>query len=288
MLLRINLFINIYLDGNPAAVVLLKSDIEDSFKQKIASEIKLSETAFVLCKNVNDFVSENEFYIRWFTPSNEVPLCGHATLASAAVLFYRKKNKNKLSFETMGGDELHVELENDGYISMNFPHNPTDNLDKSLVDPAIEIAKAILPDLNKVLEFKFSPGTKKLLLRLDETKITSDDILRIEPNCEEMLKVKSNDCIRGVIVTHKDLIKERYDFVSRYFSPWNGIPEDPVNGSGHTALAPYWSDILAKKTLFAGVLSKRTGQLRLNYNEAKGRVSISGKACVVIEGLINT
>ncbi|QQP39884.1 Uncharacterized protein FKW44_013738, partial [Caligus rogercresseyi] len=184
---------------------------------------------------------------------------------------------------TINGDILVVQRDENGFLAMDFPHNPTQALEGSLVNPAIDIAKALLPDLNKVLEFKISPGTKKLLIRLDEDKISTEDIHEIRPNFEAMLSIDSQNQIRGVILTHRAL-EGSYDFVSRYFSPWNGIPEDPVNGSGHTALTPYWAAVLGKTTLFAGVLSKRRGELALKYDESKGRVTLSGRAVIVIKG----
>uniref|UniRef100_A0A3Q3E572 Phenazine biosynthesis like protein domain containing n=1 Tax=Labrus bergylta TaxID=56723 RepID=A0A3Q3E572_9LABR len=198
----VDAFTNLPFKGNPAAVCPLLHELSDDLYQKIATEMNLAETAFITKINPSDnFTTGSRFRLRWFTPTNEVNLCGHATLASAAVLFQSKKNENSvLVFETRSGD-LAVTQQGERYI-MDFPLNP----------PAQEVhyvsvyslccsGKSPNPDVY------LCSNTKKLMVRLADS---CDSLL--------YLSIGSPDCQPG------------YDFYSRYFSPWNGIPEDPVTG----------------------------------------------------------
>ncbi|KAG9344351.1 hypothetical protein JZ751_011020, partial [Albula glossodonta] len=202
----------------------------------------------------------SRFGLRWFTPTNEVPLCGHATLASAAVLFYQKKNQNSvLVFETLSG-ELCVRLCEDSII-MDFPlHKPVpqvlDTFDKGLPGCLCVLSEvsdlspqATVGDLS-VQDVHYCSVTKKLLIRLsdscDRSLLTS-----LQPDSLNLLHSDSSGRVKGVIVTAKGAptVQPGYDFFSRYFAPWNGIPEDPVTGSAHTVLAGYWSEKLDKKRM---------------------------------------
>jgi PhzF family phenazine biosynthesis protein len=241
--------------GNPAAVCPLENWLDDGLLQSIAAENNLSETAF--------FVKDKDYYsIRWFTPEAEVDLCGHATLASSYVYFnFINKNASRVVFQSKSG-ELIVEKEKD-LLSLNFPSQKP--LPVSVPQSNIINAFPIKP--NEVLM-----GIKNFLV------FESEEIIRdIKPNYALLKDIEGD----GVIITAKG---DKVDFVSRYFSPGDGIDEDPVTGSAHTHLIPYWSEKLGKKKLTALQVSKRGGEL---FCEDLGeRVKISGRAVLYSVGKI--
>ncbi len=241
-------------EGNPAAVCPLENWLDDQILQSIAAENNLSETAF--------FVKENDyFHLRWFTPKTEVDLCGHATLASAFILFnILNFPYEEINFQTKSG--LLKVYKKDELIILNFPSynledaQSTKNLINAIGKEPIEIFK----------------GSDYFLVYENE-----DDIISINPNFSELKKINSH----GVIVTAKG---NECDFVSRYFAPSVGIDEDPVTGSIHTVLIPYWSKRLNKNEMIANQLSKRKGKL---YCKNLGnRVEIGGKAVLYLKGEI--
>jgi PhzF family phenazine biosynthesis protein len=242
--------------GNPAAVCPLNGEwLSNSVMQNIAKENNLSETAFYISQN-------NQYHIRWFTPKVEVDLCGHATLATAHVLFNHEKFKGKIiNFKSRSGS-LFVRQEED-YIVMNFP---TDTIHKT------NLSDAVLKwfDLRPIEAWQ---GLSDFMLVFED----EDQIKNIKYNIEELRKVKT----RGIIITAKG---KKVDFVSRFFAPYAGIDEDPVTGSAHTTLTPYWSAELKKNELTALQLSERTGFLKCKYlNE---RTEVSGKARTYLKGEI--
>ncbi|XP_028651796.1 phenazine biosynthesis-like domain-containing protein 1 [Erpetoichthys calabaricus] len=268
--------------GNPAAVCLLESELQDDIYQKIASEMNLSETAFISkCQPQDDFSSGSHFGLRWFTPTNEVALCGHATLASAAVLFFKKKNSNSLlTFETMSG-ELTARLEGD-HIILNFPsylptaQNPRDI--KQFLETAIG-------DLD-AQEVCYSCETKKLLVRLSD-QYDRATLESLSPDPLSLMKSENTGKVKGLIITLKGNPSHPggHDFYSRYFAPWNGISEDPVTGSAHAVLGSYWSEQLRKKQMLAFQCSKRGGELQLTMRD-NGRIDIGGHAVIVQSGTL--
>ncbi len=241
--------------GNPAAVVLLESWLPDSVMQKIAIENNLSETAF--------FISEGDgFHIRWFTPASEVNLCGHATLATAHVLFNHLNFKGgEIVFQSRSGI-LKVKKQ-DGLIVLDFPTSP---LTEIRFPGNIEKACGKLP-------VKCIQGREDLMLVFE----SENDIKNLIPDLEFM---KTLDA-RGVIATAKS---EEFDFVSRFFAPLEGINEDPVTGSAHTVLIPYWKEILGKTEMTAKQISARGGILHCKF--AGDRVEIGGKAITYLMGEI--
>ncbi|XP_033479677.1 phenazine biosynthesis-like domain-containing protein 1 isoform X1 [Epinephelus lanceolatus] len=275
-------FTNLPFKGNPAAICPLMHELSDDLYQKIAVEMNLSETAFITRINPSDsFTTGSRFKLRWFTPTNEVNLCGHATLASAAVLFNCKKNVNpKLVFETRSGD-LAVTQQGEGYL-MDFPLNPPTQQDPNDFRDIIQAAVGNLP----IQDVYLSSTTKKLMVRLadscDRSALTS---LRVDP-----VALQSSDRsgrVKGLILTMKGSpdCQPGYDFYSRYFAPWNGIPEDPVTGSAHTVLGSYWSEKLGKKRMLAYQCSRRGGELELEVRD-DGRINIGGQAVTVLLGTI--
>ncbi len=242
--------------GNPAAICPLDDWLPDETMQKIAVENNLAETAF--------FVRNKDGYkLRWFTPEYEIDLCGHATLAVAHILFTELGFKqDTILFETVKAGTLTVIKNGDKY-TMNFPSRPA---------ISIEIPNGLAEALGAKLPLEVLRSRDYLLIYESE-----DDIREISPDFFALSKM---DTV-GVIITApgKDV-----DFVSRFFAPGAGIPEDPVTGSAHCNLIPYWADKLGKSKLHTYQLSARKGEL---WCELKGdRVLISGKAITYLKGEI--
>ncbi|MGB5819959.1 MAG: PhzF family phenazine biosynthesis protein [Saonia sp.] len=254
---QIDAFTDQVFSGNPAAVCIMDQWLDDGLMQQIAEENNLSETAFVVKNN-------KRYEIRWFTPEVEVDLCGHATLATAYVLFnyYDYPEKVLKLYSTRSGD-LAVEQADDNYLTLDFP---TDEL--TTVEAKDELNKAI-----GAVPLKTIKGKHDYLLVYNSQK----EIEQISPNYHLLDQI---DC-RGVIVSAPG---QRVDFVSRAFFPNCGIPEDPVTGSAHTTLIPYWWEQLKKPKLTAEQISPRGGYLLCEY--LGERVKISGKAIPYMIGEI--
>ncbi|UCE73828.1 MAG: PhzF family phenazine biosynthesis protein [Methanomassiliicoccales archaeon] len=254
--------------GNPAAVCVLNQPLEDEVMQGIAAEMNLSETAFLLPEGEKPIKESITFSLRWFTPKVEVPLCGHATLATAFVLFSEIGLATKeINFETKSG-RLVAKLENE-MILLNFPsHEPVP------IDPPSELLEAM-----GISEFKnvvFAKNAKKLLVHLKD----EDSVKNLKPNFGRMTGVGTNEDIIGIITTSEG--SPPYDFISRFFAPWVGVDEDPVTGSAHTVLTPYWSKILSKKKMWAYQASQRGGKLMVclcpdNRVDLLGNAVMAGK-----------
>ena len=242
--------------GNPAGVCPLDEWLSADVMQNIAFENNLAETAFFVNNGV-------EFELRWFTPLAEVELCGHATLASAHVLFnHLGYNKNKIIFHSASG-ELTVS-KSDDLLVLNFPVDTLKKIDVP-EDLLLAIGKKPLEIFKGKTDYLFVYPSQK-------------DVEEITPDFELIKKTKA----RGVIVTAAG---DNVDFVSRFFAPEVGINEDPVTGSAHTTLMPYWSGRFDKSELSAMQISKRQG--KLNCKLIKNRVEIAGKAVTYLEGSIN-
>jgi PhzF family phenazine biosynthesis protein len=255
-LYQVDAFTSKIFSGNPAAVCLLDSWIEDRLLQSIAMENNLSETAF-LVRN------EEGFDLRWFTPKTEVALCGHATLASAFVLFnHRNWAAKEIRFLTRKSGELIVSQRGD-LLEMDFPARvPHERAAPLGIAEALGVSPvAVLGSAEDIL-----------VLLSDEQAVRE-----VNPDFRALEQV---EC-RGTIVTARG---SRSDFVSRFFAPRVGVPEDPVTGSAHCVLIPYWAKLLGKKELHALQLSKRGGELFCV--DAGERVKISGNAVLYLEGTI--
>jgi PhzF family phenazine biosynthesis protein len=241
--------------GNPAAVCPLEKWLPDEILQKIANENNLSETAF--------FVKENGgFSLRWFTPLSEVDLCGHATLATAHVLFNHLNYPDQsITFSSLSG-ELLVSRQKDNLIYLDFPAHPPRSIQ-------VEEAHATAFGAQPIAAFK----AKKLMLVFNSEK----EVLNLDPDFN---LIKNLDPV-GVIATSKGI---KYDFVSRFFAPAVGINEDPVTGSAHTTLIPYWSEVTRKDRLMAWQCSKRGGILYCKNRQ--DRVLIGGHAVTYLHGTI--
>ncbi|MEL6674141.1 MAG: PhzF family phenazine biosynthesis protein [Bacteroidota bacterium] len=253
-LYQVDAFTDHVFGGNPAAVCPLESWLPDDVLQKIAIENNLAETAF--------FVPvENGYHLRWFTPGFEIDLCGHATLGTAHVLWqHLAAQEEELRFETRSGTLL-VKKAGDQYL-MDFPSRPPEACE---LPEALERAMGITPSY-------VAKSRDYFLVYESESVIAS-----LEPNFHAMLEV---DTV-GVIATAKG---DQVDFVSRFFAPAAGIPEDPVTGSAHCNLIPYWAEQLGKTQMDAWQISPRKGILSC---ELKGdRVLMGGKAVTFLVGKV--
>ena len=249
--------------GNPAGVCILENWLDDGILQNIASENNLSETAFL--------VKQNDYYdLRWFTPTIEVDLCGHATIASAFVLssFY-EKGINEIKFKTMSG--VIKVTERDEMFYLDFP---TRKAEKTLD------YKTFVEAFSCKNQGVYKATRDFLIVFENETQVKN-----IKPDFSVLKKVKDeaqleNDLF-GIIITAQG---DNCDFVSRFFAPTAGIDEDPVTGSAHCTLIPYWAEKLGKTKMKAIQLSERTGELDCEYLEE--RVLIGGKAILFSKGNI--
>lgn len=252
---QVDAFTNKLFGGNPAAVCPLEDWLSDDLMQNIAMENNLAETAFYVPK-------ENHFELRWFTPTVEVDLCGHATLASAHVIFTNGFEENEIVFMSPRSGELRVR-KNEGLYTMNFP---TDTLEKIPTPAEIIEGLGITP-----LEV-FKGKTDFMAIVENQTIIES-----LQPDFKILEKLNG----RGTIVTAPG---QEVDFVSRCFFPQSGVDEDPTTGSAHTSMTPYWANKLEKTEMSAIQLSKRKGHLNCNY--LNDRVEISGQAKTFLIGQI--
>ncbi len=258
-LLQVDAFTDHPFGGNPAAVCLLPAPRDAAWMQHVAAEMNLAETAFVEPRG-------DEFNLRWFTPTVEVDLCGHATLASAHALWETGALKADAvaRFHTKSG-LLTAERHGD-WIELDFPATPATPVAASQIPP--EIAPGLGVSFTFVGRSPFD-----YLVELE----SEDDVRRVQPDFALLARIKA----RGIIVTSRSATPAR-DFVSRFFAPAAGINEDPVTGSAHCALAPFWSTRLAKTSLVAHQVSARTGVLRLRVEG--DRVKIGGQAITVLRG----
>jgi PhzF family phenazine biosynthesis protein len=239
--------------GNPAAVVPLQEWLPDEVMQNIAMENNLSETAFFI--PVGD-----DFHIRWFTPSTEVNLCGHATLAAAHVLFmHLGYDRKTISFQSISG--LLKVNRKDNLIILDFP--------------ASDLSEAEFPDqadkLLGIMPEKCIKGSEDLMMVFS----SEEDLQNLQPDYDAIARLN----YRGLIATAPS---KEFDFVSRFFAPAVGVNEDPVTGSAHTLLIPYWAERLHKTEMIARQVSKRGGIIHCRYRGE--RVDIGGYAATYLIG----
>ena len=255
---QIDAFTDTLFKGNPAAVCPLESWLDDKILLNITIENNLAETAFFVP------LSENRFHLRWFTPEIEMDLCGHATLATAFVIFNELGNdSSEIIFETLSG-LLTVKIDGD-FITLDFPSRPPEKA---------ELPEIISDGLN--IQPKEIWKARDYLLVYD----TLEEIIRIEPNIAILNQINIDP--GGIIVTARG--SGDIDFVSRFFTPQASIFEDPVTGSAHCTLVPYWASRLKRNELRAKQISDRGGELLCRLND--DRVEMKGKAIKYLEGTI--
>ncbi len=240
--------------GNPAAVMPMDRFLEDEVLQTIAAENNLAETAFLVPEGGN-------YRLRWFTPTTEVPLCGHATLASAAVVMERlEPGRRRVIFHSASGP-LTVNRTDAGYV-MDFPARPSEPV---ATPPGLADALGVVPVEVVADAFNYI------------TLLASEQVVReLAPDIAAIARMDRS----GVIVTAPG--DGAYDFVSRYFAPAKGIPEDPVTGGAHCGLAPYWSKRLNKTAFRAYQASRRGGEIICRL--AGDRVELEGSCVFYMEG----
>lgn len=253
---QVDAFTNRAFSGNPAAVCVLPEQKDEQWMQNVAKEMNLSETAFLLRQG-------EDYSLRWFTPTVEEELCGHATLASAHVLFETGclKSGETAKFHTRSG-LLTAKLDGN-WIELNFPSEP----DKETTAPA-EILDALKVEPKYV-------GKNRLdyIVEVESEEI----VVGLKPDFDLLAKLNT----RGFIVTSAAKNKE-YDFVSRFFAPHDGILEDPVTGSAHCCLGPFWQRRTGKSEFTAYQASERGGILKVKVDA--GRVYLKGQAITVFKG----
>ena len=240
--------------GNPAAVMPMNRFLDDAMLQVIAAENNLAETAFLVPQG-------GDYRLRWFTPTVEVPLCGHATLASAAAVMERlEPGREQVIFHTASGP-LTVNRTNRGYV-MNFPVRPSEPV---ATPPGLAEALGVVPV--EVLSDTFN-----FIAVLESAQLVRE----LAPDIAAIARMDHG----GVVVTAPG--DEAYDFISRYFAPAKGIPEDPVTGGAHCALAPYWAKRLGKTEFRAYQASRRGGEITCRL--AGDRVELEGSCVFYLEG----
>ncbi len=256
-IIQVDAFTNKPFAGNPAAVCVLDSLKDDEWMQNVAKEMNLSETAFLVKQ-------EDGYSLRWFTPATEVPLCGHATLASSHVLW----SENHLSaresarFHTKSG--LLIAKKQEDWIELDFPANPSEDISTP-------------PEISEALGVPVKTVMRNSLGYLVE--VESENLVKnIEPNFTLLAKL-----FPEVIVTSIAESNSKYDFVSRFFCPGLGINEDPVTGAAHCCLAPYWRNKLNKDEFLAYQASSRGGVVKVKY-PGEDRVYLRGQAVTVLRG----
>lgn len=260
---QVDAFTSEVFGGNPAAVMPLDQWLPDNLMLSLAAENNLSETAFFVPLPAGE---DADFHIRWFTPGTEVPLCGHATLASAWVIFNKLGwDKEQIRFRSKSGP-LSVRQSDDGWLVLDFPNlayeeQPTPALIREALDSAPDTAFFVPNDTNYMVVLK------------DEDAVRS-----AQPDLRKLKQLGN----QGLIITAPG---NTCDFVSRYFAPGAGIDEDPVTGSIHSVLVPYWSEQLGKTQLEARQISARGGVLRCELKA--DRVDIAGQAAFFMEGAIH-
>jgi len=255
---QVDAFTNRPFAGNPAAVCILPDDAEPAWMQNVARGMNLAETAFLVRR-------QDGYDLRWFTPAVEVDLCGHATLASAHVLWEdaHLTPSTQARFHTKSG--LLTADRRDAWIELDFPATPAS---PAPPPPGLIEALGIKPRFVGRSRFDY-------LVEVD----SESTVRGLDPDLGALGRVAA----RGVIVTSRANGDPQYDFVSRFFAPQSGVPEDPVTGSAHCALAPYWCHKLGKQSLTGYQASARGGIVRVRL-DGSGRVRLAGQAVTVLRG----
>lgn len=257
-IIQVDAFSDQAFQGNPAAVCVLVTPQSERWMQLVAREMNLSETAFLIKQ-------QDTYQLRWFTPTTEVPLCGHATLASAHVLWTEGyvSCDRAIDFQTQSG--LLTASFQDGWIELNFPVNLS-----RTTEPPAELITALGVPLKTTLI-----NSLGYLVEVESADIVSN----LQPNFS-LLKTLATS---NIIVTSVVNSESKYDFVSRFFAPGLGIDEDPVTGAAHCCLAPFWRDRAKKDELLAYQASSRGGTVKIKYSGGD-RVLLQGQAVTVMRG----
>lgn len=263
LLYQVDAFTTTPFAGNPAAVCVLPSPQPADWMQNVAAEMNLSETAFL-------HRTEGRYRLRWFTPTSEVDLCGHATLASAHVLWTDGflAHEEPARFETKSG--LLTATRRNGWIQMDFPADPV---------TSTEPPPSLLDSLNGATPQAIGRSDRDYLVHLED----AEAVRSLDPDMNTLASLPA----RGVIVTAESPDTE-IDFVSRFFAPGVGVPEDPVTGSAHCALGPYWASQTGRTSLRGRQISARGGTVRIQLEAPDAeRLRLGGQATTVLHGRLN-
>ena len=248
--------------GNPAGVCLMDYQLEDALMQNIATELNFSETAFIIQ------LPNGKYQIRYFSPKIEIPLCGHATMASAKVLF-QDADLFDIEFVTKEGIELYVKRY-DERIAMQFPV-----YDTVFANVPFKMLDAL--GIDEIVNSAYNKETNSLVIEI----LDPDKLKSLDPDYDAL--VASHDSIHGVSITAKAQEEDEYDFYSRYFWPWAGTNEDPVTGAAHTFLSKYWFERLRKRQMRAFQCSPRTGEMDVHLIDDH-HVLLIGQAYILFSG----
>ncbi|WP_201525958.1 PhzF family phenazine biosynthesis protein [Psychrobacter frigidicola] len=265
----IDAFTDTLFKGNSAAVIITNSWLSDDLMQSIAMENNLSETAFLVVDESDDSDNKDTYHIRWFSPLTEIDFCGHATLASAFVLFKKNPTLTTINFLAKAVGTLSIVQTDSGKIQMDFPNTKPEKVDS--------IPESLLAGLS-IAPVEVYRNAQAYFVIYD----SESDVLSVDRDNEVLKQLAPLD----VVVTCKAQSESfnKYDFISRYFWPANGGGEDPVTGSIHTGLAPLWADRLGSNELLAYQASSRGGIL--DCVVVNDRVLISGDAVQYSTGFI--
>lgn len=257
-IIQVDAFTNQIFRGNPAAVCVLQTAQDEQWMQSVAQEMNLSETAFLIKQ-------DQDYSLRWFTPTTEVSLCGHATLASAYVLWTEgyASTGQAINFQTKSG-KLTAKYQDD-WIELDFPANRSQD-----IPPITKLQDAL-----GVRVKTFSYNSLGYLVEVNSPQ----QVEQLQPNFALLKQLPMSN----VIVTSLAGENSKYDFVSRFFAPGLGIDEDPVTGAAHCCLAPYWRDRLHQNEFLACQASSRGGEMKINY-DGSDRVFLQGQAVTVMRG----
>lgn len=259
----VDAFTDTVFKGNSAAVIITDDWLNDDLMQSIAFENNLSETAFIVLED------DSIYHIRWFSPFTEIAFCGHATLASAFVLFNKNPNVETIKFSAKAVGVLTIMQTDDGKIQMDFPNTKPEKVK--------DIPESLLAGLS-ITPVEVYKNTQAYFVIYN----AEADVLNVERDNERLKQLAPLDVV--VTCQAKSADYKDYDFISRYFWPANGGDEDPVTGSAHTALVPLWAECLGKNNLVAYQASRRGGVL--DCVVAGNRVLMSGNAVQYMTGFI--
>jgi PhzF family phenazine biosynthesis protein len=272
----VDAFASSHFGGNPAGVCVVDAFPDACVMQNVAFELNWSETAFVKP------LEKNNYHIRWFSPEDEAPICGHATLAAAHFLLENNfVIGSSVVFQSAAGPLTVIEqvYEQEKWLVMDFPAVPVCVCESD--DEVASVKKVFPEDVQPKIKQVLKDSIIYVVVVENEA-----DVLHCAPNLEQL---KTLNC-RAISVTAAATpggASCGYDFVSRYFAPKVGIPEDPVCGSSHCRLTPFWAGVLNKDTMVARQLSRRRGVLQVSYDAKANRVSIAGQAKTVLTGRLS-
>ena len=263
---QVDAFTDRAFSGNPAGVCVLHAPAEERWMQQVAAEMNVAETAFLVRR------ADGAFDLRWFTPTVEVDLCGHATLAAAHVLWETKQLAldEIARFETRSGT-LTARRTNDQWIELDFPAVPA-----KLTDAPAALIESLGPAVHDRVR-AVARSSFDFLVDLD---IDQDQLAALQPDLRQLATVPA----RGVIVTTAKNVAPGFDFASRFFAPQSGIDEDPATGSAHCTLGPWWRDRLGKNPLVGYQASRRGGVVRVDVQN--DRVLLAGQAVTVLRAML--